>query len=431
MFAISINPLDWLGDAVDSAASAAFDFLVEWVVSACDWLAKQLATVLIGAGKPDWDSAAFGPGGAASNLMYLAMAVLIGGGMLQLISTQWNPQSSITDSLIELPTTAVAVGSVYLIANMVLGVTDALGHALFADGIFQALQSGFKPGSMIVPFLRVLIAVVMVFLLLLLFIEQLVRAHLLAVVIVLLPLAVAGRAWAPAKYLSGAMMKIFIALAMTPVVAGVSMSIALSNYSAAAGELDLTQALQGIAGLLVTTLMPFLVFKLFPIGADGGGGVGLAAGAAAYGAGSKLAKGFGASGGGGGGGAGGGASFGAAQRAMTSSSTGGTGGGVGVESSGSSSGAARAATSGSSAGSRAATGSGGQSSREGGQASGGANGSSATSGSGTTRTSPQASTSPLPPPTPSKPSTPGGQTPNEGSSGYGAAASSTLNGDVS
>ncbi|MEQ1704311.1 MAG: hypothetical protein ABMA25_29745, partial [Ilumatobacteraceae bacterium] len=284
MLAISLNPIDWFTDAagglVGGAADAVFNFFLDLVLEALDWLARQIAGLFIAAGAPTFGA---GATNVSSLMVYVALVVVIGGAMLQAALTAVRPNSASTSALIDLPVTVMALGSVYAIAAVWLGFTDAVAKVVLTDTVRESFSGGLQMDLAIVPFMRLVLALFMLLFMLLLFVEQLIRAHLLAVLIVMLPVGVAARVWEPARYLTVAMVKIFVALSITPILTGVSMSLALANFNAA-GPLDFVRMLGAIAGIAVTTLMPFMVFKLFPIGADGGGGAGLAAVGGAMGA---------------------------------------------------------------------------------------------------------------------------------------------------
>lgn len=296
MLGFSLNPIDWFTDAaggiIGGAADAVFNFFLDLVMEALDWLARQIASLFVDAGRP-----VFGDGAASTSslMLYVALAVVIGSAMLQAGLTAFRPSASSMSTLVDFPVTVVALGSVYAIAAVWLSATDAIAEAVLTDAVRESFSGGLQMDTAIVPFMRLIMALFMVLFMLLLFVEQLIRAHLLAVVIVMLPIGVAARVWEPARYVATAMIKIFIALSLTPILTGVSMSLALANFTAS-GPLDFVRMLGAIAGMAVTTLMPFMIFKLFPIGADGGGGVGLAAVGGAVGAasmGSSLAGKFG------------------------------------------------------------------------------------------------------------------------------------------
>ncbi|MEQ1703082.1 MAG: hypothetical protein ABMA25_23490, partial [Ilumatobacteraceae bacterium] len=105
-----------------------------------------------------------------------------------------------------------------------------------------------------------------------------IMGHLIAVTAALMPLGIGVRPLPQARYLSRGMLMMFLACSSTPWVAALSLRIALSNY-VEAGTFSFLQILGALTGLIVTTLMPFLVFKLFPINAGGDGGAGVSGGA--------------------------------------------------------------------------------------------------------------------------------------------------------
>ena len=133
-------------------------------------------------------------------------------------------------------------------------------------------------------FMRVTVGICMILALLVLYIEQLIRGHLATVLIVLGPFSIAMRSWTPARVVFQATVKLFCALAITPLVMMLCLSVALLRYSDT-GALDISRGLGVLAGLILAVLSPIIANKLFPIG-DGlstaiAGGAIVAAGAVA------------------------------------------------------------------------------------------------------------------------------------------------------
>ena len=150
-------------------------------------------------------------------------------------------------------------------------------------------------------FMRVTVGICMILALLVLYIEQLIRGHLATVLIVLGPFSIAMRSWTPARVVFQATVKLFCALAITPLVMMLCLSVALLRYSDT-GALDISRGLGVLAGLILAVLSPIIANKLFPIG-DGlstaiAGGAIVAGGALAMKAGGATAGAAGAAAGG-------------------------------------------------------------------------------------------------------------------------------------
>jgi hypothetical protein len=331
MLAIDLNPIDWVKGAVTGAANEvvefAFGFLGSWIEDGLSWIAEKVGGQFAAAGKVDWGSQfIFGEGGVYANVGGLALAIFVGSIFIQAMSLSWRRDAGIadvTDMVRDIPVTIVALAVITTFAAAILAACDALAEHFTSDVVAIAFTSSFKLDAGVPGLFRVLVGLLMSLALLLLYIEQLARSQLLTLVIVMSQLAVAARVWPRARYLLEAVVKIFLALAVMPILAGVLLSISFSGWDAA-GSLDFTRALAAMAGIFMSVLVPFFAFKAFPISADAPAGAGAAmagmAVGAAWGA-SSLALGGGA-------GAAAGAATGAAAGAATGGSTGAAAGGL-------------------------------------------------------------------------------------------------------
>ena len=265
-----LNPLNWVSGAVDSAVGAFFEVLVDAVMEGVNWLAQQIAAFFVDAGKPR-----FGPDmlSIQSGLLWLGLVAVIGSALAGIGIAVLRPsQVSLGEVLSELPVSVLLVVSCFSLMNLWLRFTQSVTGWILTDTVKESFAAGIQMDTGIVPWVRFMLGVLLVLFFLLFLLEQLIMGHLIGTIAALVPLGVGVRPLPSARYLSRSMFMMFLALSSTPIVMVLSLRIALSNY-VAAGTFDLVRVMGALVGVAVTTLMPFMVFKLFPIGAgdDGGG----------------------------------------------------------------------------------------------------------------------------------------------------------------
>lgn len=333
--AFSLNPLDWIAGAastvVEGAAGFAFGFLEGWVTDALSWLSGELMDRIIGAGGADVPAGLFGPGGPANVIYWLGLVSVIAGVSVQAVSTMWRRDAQLaemTETLLDLPVTVVMMFALPAVGVTVLEVCDLvaaeIGRHAFETGFLELIElEGGIPGL-----LKVVVGVLLILVMLVLYVVQLVRSHLVTVLIVLGPFTIAMRSWRPARMVLEATVKLFAAMAFTPVVMMTMLAVALYRWEEA-GPLDLARCLAVLAGLLLAVFSPFIANRLFPI--SDGLVAGIAGGAVAGGM--LLAKGaLGRRGGGDGGGSGGSSGGGSRLNQLVGSRSSSSGGGAGGES---------------------------------------------------------------------------------------------------
>lgn len=330
MLGISLNPIDWVKDAANDVVGSAFDFLANWISDGLSWLAGELMDTIVGAGSVDL-SERFGQlGGPAGIVLWLGLVSVVVGLIAQLTSVAWRSDAGMvqmTDSLLDLPVTLLMMFGLPALGVTILELFDAaaaaIGQNAMANGFGKNLTlEGGVPGVM-----RSLVGILMMLALVVLYIEQLIRGHLATVLIVLGPFSIAMRSWAPARVVFHATVRLFCALAITPLVMTICLSVALLRYSDT-GDLDISRGLGVLAGLVLAILSPFIANKLFPVGDGMSAAI---AGGAVVAAGMVAKQVVGGAMGGAGGGAGGGAAVagpaGSGRAAQLVGPDGGSGGG--------------------------------------------------------------------------------------------------------
>ncbi|MEX1171827.1 MAG: hypothetical protein WEG56_04350 [Chloroflexota bacterium] len=165
------------------------------------------------------------------------------------------------------------------VTQVLLGATDELAHQILdntraganARAVLERLgeRDAVAYGSAFVVFLLGLVAVVGAFLL---WIELLIRASLLYLLIALSPLAYAAFVWPSARRVLRRLAEFVVALALSKVVIAIAMAVAASALTRGAssagietGEQKVGAMLVGVIMFMLATFAPFLILKLLPV----------------------------------------------------------------------------------------------------------------------------------------------------------------------
>ena len=266
------------GTAAESAAGSIVNTVFSRIVSglqhAVSWLGQQIAELLNTAGKPDWSLKGVftGNGPTTGSVMIWLGLVMVGfTGIFRIVSYVRTQNASAGEAIADIPATAMAVVGCWLICGMILNFTDALGDWIMPQATQAGTLAALTPsvGNVVIG---LLFSVLMILGLLMLFLEQLVRAFLLQLSVLFLPIGIGLYPWQGARYVTQTMVKFFLALAIMPIVLACALQVASGNWSV--GTTDLIKAFQGTAGLAVTVFMPMAILKLVPVNGGGGGGGG-------------------------------------------------------------------------------------------------------------------------------------------------------------
>jgi len=282
MFAISLNPIDWVtsaaGAVTGAVSGAVFDQATEWVEDGLAYIAGQVGTYLAELGESNLGDATFQQIGGVFKYIALATVLIT---MLLGASSSLLGTHQLSGVVQEIPITLLMLAVWYAAVALWTEATTALTSFFLTD----SLREGFA-GGMTMPvdasgFFRMLIALVLMIFLFIFMVEMLVLSHMMAIAAVVGPLAIALRPWPSLKAVSGRMVRNLAALSLTPVLATASLALATSTLNEE-GTLSFSAALGAVAGLAVSILMPAMIGRFLPL--DGAGGLGaramMAAGAA-------------------------------------------------------------------------------------------------------------------------------------------------------
>lgn len=281
------NPISIVTDAIGGAAGWAFDKvadgIAEWILSSVSFFVDGAVDFLTTSSRPDvtgaWFAGSDSPYAAVRNIAVGLLLAFVFIGLIQglLAGDAVGMVRRVAGNL------PLAVGGMVVTTAVVaklLELTDALSSAVLANSGDQAIQflSGF--GAAVTQasngFAAVVLGMVAILAGLLLWIELIVRAALVYLLVAITPLAFAATLWPAAR---GALRKTFellIATILSKLVICIAVSVGVAALAGAGsagpgtGAVDDTTAslgtlLVGTAILGLAAFSPFVVLKLVPI----------------------------------------------------------------------------------------------------------------------------------------------------------------------
>ena len=287
MLAISVNPIDWVTSAAGDVASAAstgfFNAFGSWLDDGLQWVARQVATLMVDLSTPKVGSAAFVQ--LAGWFKWLALATTVATIIASAGGALIVSRVEISDVAREIPKTLLLLAGWYAAVGIWFELTRTLTVAFTGPALTGALSAGMSLDASIVGSPRMLVVLFMQLFLLVFLLEMIMLQHLLAMATIIGPLSIGLRPWPPLRDVFGRVVRNLAMLSLTPALAAGSMSLAVGNLAPGAA-LGFTQALGALAGMAVSVLMPYLVHRFLPLGgsSDTGGRALIAAGAATAGA---------------------------------------------------------------------------------------------------------------------------------------------------
>jgi hypothetical protein len=281
---IITNPI---GSFMSGAAGWAFDKVAEgiakWVLAAVSFFVNGVLDFLRNSARPDveavWFSGQDSPYATVRNIAGLLLVGFVFLGLLQGL-LHGDVAGMLKRVAGNLPAAVVGMVVTTAVVARLLDLTDALSNAVLASSGDQALHflSGFGVAATAATggFAAVVIGVVAVVAGLLLWIELLVRASLVYLLVAISPLGFAATLWPTARGFLRKTVEILVAVILSKLVICIALSIGVAALSGA-GEAGNGESVAGSAGaslgtLLVATVLlglaafsPFIVLKLVPI----------------------------------------------------------------------------------------------------------------------------------------------------------------------
>ena len=287
--------LDGLGWIWDNTVGAVGNFLwdeiigglVGWVVDAIAWFVKALLRFFEKSSTPDLTSNWFSGEGRIGPhahspygvIAWLALSVLLICVLVGLVQGLLAGEGAAMAGRVarDVPLAILGIVATIGVVQVLLGATDELSHAVLdgtqagtnAKSLLTSLAEpgAFSAQATFVVFLLGLVAVVGAFLL---WVEMLIRASLLYLLLALSPLAYAAFVWPSARRVLKRLVEMIVALVLSKLVVSIALAVAASALTrgpsaAPTGEQKIGTLLVGVVMFCLASFAPFLILKLLPV----------------------------------------------------------------------------------------------------------------------------------------------------------------------
>jgi len=268
--------LGGIGSAIfGTGANAALDALSGWVATGAAWLLGQIGAALdtttkVSLGAP-WFLARYRS--MEGLLAVLALPLLLASALQALI--QQRASVLLRACFIQLPLAMLLAGAAVELAGMALSVTDEMSAAASsaAPGALGSLtgsiakslvDSTASTGSAMPTFVTMLCAALVAIAAVVLWIELVLRAAAIYVVVLFLPLALACSVWPALVSWCRRLVETLVALILSKLVVVVVLEAAVGALGTRHGR-DFATVITGIALLVLATMAPFTLLKLLPL----------------------------------------------------------------------------------------------------------------------------------------------------------------------
>ena len=275
-----------INSLLGAGAGWAFDKVAEgiahWVLDAVAFFVGGAIQFLTTSARPDVEAAWFaGAGSPYATVRNIAGLLLIGFVFLGVLQglLAGDAAGMIRRVAGNLPAAIAGMVLTTAIAARLLELTDVLSDAVLASSDQQAMHflSGFGVASSFpTGFATVLLGLVAVLAALLLWVELIVRASLIYLLIAVSPLGFAATLWPAAKGMLRRTIELLLAVILSKLFIAITLAIGVAALAGAGttapGGSAADQATAGLGALLVGAVLlglaafsPFLVLKLIPI----------------------------------------------------------------------------------------------------------------------------------------------------------------------
>jgi hypothetical protein len=276
-----------LGPVASGAAGFVWDQvvqgLVSWIVDSVSWFVGQVLSLLEDSTKVDLRAGWFlDPGGPYRTVLGIAAVLLLGFVFLGVVQglVAGDPMAMVTRVVRDLPLAVLGMVVTIEVTTRLLQLSDALSHAVLRGGgdnakevlrVISTSSSFSGQSSFVVALLGLLCIVAALFV----WIELVIRAALVYLLIAFSPLAFAAMVWPAARGMVRKLAELLLALIFSKVVIAVAFSVgaaALAGVGNAGHADDAGGSVSANAGTLFSGLVifglaafaPFVLLKLFP-----------------------------------------------------------------------------------------------------------------------------------------------------------------------
>jgi hypothetical protein len=276
-----------LGPVASGAAGFVWDQvvqgLVSWIVDSVSWFVGQVLSLLEDSTKVDLRAGWFlDPGGPYRTVLGIAAVLLLGFVFLGVVQglVAGDPMAMVMRVVRDLPLAVLGMVVTIEVTSRLLALSDALSHAVLRGGgdnakevlrVISASSSFSGQSSFVVALLGLLCIVAALFV----WIELVIRAALVYLLIAFSPLVFAAMVWPAARGMVRKLAELLLALIFSKVVIAVAFSVgaaALAGVGNAGHASDAGGSVSANAGTLFSGLVifglaafaPFVLLKLFP-----------------------------------------------------------------------------------------------------------------------------------------------------------------------
>ena len=266
---------DAAGDAAGAAAGAAGDAvlgeLTGWVGDGAAWLLQQVAkaidsTTTIDLSAP-WFERHYAFMFQVGAILLLPLLLLT---VLQAVVRQ-DAGLLVRAAFLQLPAAMLLTGLAVTVTQTALAVTDALsaeltrGVAKDTDTLATTLTTASAVGGPIPLFASFLLALVMALAALFVWFELILRAGVVYVAVMFLPLFLATMIWPALSGWVRRLVQLIVAAILSKLVIVATLSLGLSAFTSGDGPSAL---LAGAGMFLLAAFSPFVLFSLIPLAAE-------------------------------------------------------------------------------------------------------------------------------------------------------------------
>ena len=282
------NPLDLITGAAAAAAGWSWeqvaDGIARWVLGAIAEMINGVLNFLKTTTRPDvtdaWFSGSRSPYAAVRNVSAVLLIGFLLAGIIQGL-VAGDTSGMIRRVGVDAPVAVLGMIATTVVVDVLLDLTDSLSTAVLGNAGVPTLSfiEGFGVGAQLLTggFSTVIIGLVAVVAAVMVWIELMVRASLMYLLVAMSPLAFAASVWPAAKGVLRRLIELMLAVIVSKLVISIALAVgvaALGGAGSAAGpEPGVGEwAAQGLGTLVVGTSIlclaafsPFVVLKLIPV----------------------------------------------------------------------------------------------------------------------------------------------------------------------
>lgn len=282
------NPLDLITGAAAAAAGWSWeqvaDGIARWVLGAIAEMINGVLNFLKTTTRPDvtdaWFSGSGSPYAAVRNVSAVLLIGFLLAGIIQGL-VAGDTSGMIRRVGVDAPVAVLGMIATTVVVDVLLDLTDSLSTAVLgnASGPTLSFIEGFGVGAQLLTggFSTVIIGLVAVVAAVMVWIELMVRASLMYLLVALSPLAFAASVWPAAKGVLRRLIELMLAVIVSKLVISIALAVGVAALggagSAAGSEPGVGEwAAQGLGTLVVGTSIlclaafsPFVVLKLIPV----------------------------------------------------------------------------------------------------------------------------------------------------------------------